>query len=144
MASTVPATKAAIIAAIQARTEITTAGVPVMWGSPTKESDFKSKTEWIWLGNTEQSEEWPGLGPRRDEDYTVEVVTRVYRRGHEEQATEERAWALRDEVAAAVATVRPTHMPVEIERTRQVNTPTEDGWITDLTLTVRVRAIVVQ
>lgn len=144
MASTVPGAKAAMIAAIKANSAITTAGTPVLWGEPTKEGDYKGKTEAIWLGDVDQTEEWPGITQRRDEDYTVGVVIRVIKRGNDEKATEERAWALRDEVAAAMTTVRPSYIQAEIERTTQRNTPTDDAWFTDLTLTVRIRAISVQ
>jgi hypothetical protein len=145
MASTVPATKAAIRAAIQARPAITAAGIPVLWGAPTADRDWAGATEAIWLGDATQTEEWPGLGARRDEDYTIQIGIRVTGYGaDQEQATEERAWELRDEIAAGVATVRPTHMPGEIEATTQRNVPSDDGWWTDLTLTVRVRAITVQ
>jgi hypothetical protein len=148
MASTVPAVKAALKNAIAARANIVTDGVLVVWSEPVDDSDYKDTLEAIWLGNVEQTETWPGLGPRRDEEYTIGVVIRVFQYGDDEQATEERAWVLRDEVVQAVAT-DPTlegllNLGAEVERTEQRNLPAEKAWLAELVLTVRCRTVNVQ
>jgi hypothetical protein len=148
MASTVPAVKAALKTAIAARTVISTAGIPVLWGEPLDKDDWAGGLEAIWLGDVDQSEEWPGLGQRRDEDYTIEVRVSVFQHGDDPQATETRAWALRDEIVEAVrtdATLKSLlNLGAEVQRTTQANTPAEKAWQADLTLTVHCRTVNIQ
>jgi hypothetical protein len=148
MASTVPAVKAALKNAIAARATIVTDKVLVTWSEPVDEADYQGTLEAIWMGDVEQTEEWPGLGPRRDEEYRIGVVIRVFQYGDDEQATETRAWALRDEVVQAVATDATLksllNLGAEVERTEQRNMPAEKAWLAELTLTVRCRTVNVQ
>jgi hypothetical protein len=148
MASTVPAVKAALKNAIAARALIVTDKVAVEWSEPVDEADYKDGLEIIYLGNVEQTEQWPGLGARRDEEFRVGVTVRVYQYGDDEQATEARAWALRDEVVQAVATDATLkgllNLGAEVERTEQRNLPADKAWVAELSLTVRCRTVNIQ
>lgn len=102
MPSSVSAAKAAILAGLQARSGLY--GVALSWGGPTETEDMAP--EGIFFGVTEREQEWQGIGratrPRR-ESYTLEVVAYVIRDGDVERETEERVWALVDEIEALVA-----------------------------------------
>lgn len=138
-ASTIPSAKAALLGLMQgALTD-----VRVTWGGPTSEED--TALEMAHLGNVEQTEEWGALGnQRRDEDYDIEVFILVRQSGDDEQATETRAWAIRELLATALR-ADPTLGGVlskwaEITATTQDNTPLMDGWFTRLRVTVHCEA----
>lgn len=67
------------------------------WGSPTEEEDVTMDS--VYLGETEITDEFRILGATRtDEEYRLRIVVDVRRYGDDEQATEQRAWALHDEI----------------------------------------------
>lgn len=102
--STIPAVKAALVAAFQARPALS--GVQVTWGVP---HDAIAR-EWICVGDVEGRQDSAAIGQqRRDEEYTVLVVVNVVRPSLESaQATAERCFALVAEVEQAL---RPLTAP---------------------------------
>jgi len=99
MASTIPACKAAVLAVLAARAGLT--GVTLSWAGPTKDEDYVE--EMVFLGDVESTSDWAELGTgRRTEDFTVAITVYVERWGDDPQATEERAYALWDEIEDAL------------------------------------------
>jgi hypothetical protein len=69
----------------------------VTWGSPTENEDVALDA--IYFGGTEIADDFRVLGAgRSDETYYLTVVVDVRRFGDDEQATEQRAWVLHDNV----------------------------------------------
>lgn len=138
-----PAAKAALLTAFGAQTGL--AGVRITWGGPTEEDDLAY--EHIWLGRVvREAPEFVAIGQQKiDEDYTVEVVVQARKGGDNEQATEERLWALEAECEAAIRAdlslggVLGQHW-AEIGRAEQVNNPIPNEWVSRVTFTVRCRA----
>jgi hypothetical protein len=91
--------------------------------------------------------EWRTLGAGvRHESYTVELFVVVIEYGDDEQTTEERAFALLNEVSAALAADRflggLLYQPAVIDTIRQDNTPvTLPGWGARITARVRCHAM---
>ncbi len=72
------------------------------------------------------------------------MIVRKYR--DNEQATETRLWALRQEIADAINADTSlggvlNETGARLERTRQENLPTENGWFSRAYLTVRCRSV---
>lgn len=125
--STIPSVKAHLLAHLTAQLP----GVTVTWGGPTAEEDLTD--EMVYFGDVDQDEEDRGFGTTTEE-YTLEIVARVRGYGQgTEQATEERLWQIRQQIADAVN--QDTSLAgllsaegARLERTRQDNLPTENGW----------------
>jgi hypothetical protein len=102
--STIPAVKAAIVSAIQARPAL--AGVQVTWGIP---HDAISR-EWICVGDVIGSQDSAAIGQqRRDESYTVQVIVNVVRPSLEPaRDVSERCFVLVAEIEQAL---RPLSAP---------------------------------
>jgi hypothetical protein len=101
MPSTVPAVKAALLTLLQARPGL--ANVLVSWSGPTKDEDFSSPNgdvEMVFYGDANSDETWQDLSPqlRRTETYRLGVTVYVERWGDDPQSTEQRVYALWDEV----------------------------------------------
>ncbi len=73
-------------------------GAPsIAWGSPTQDEDITLDA--IYFGGVEITDDFRVLGATRtDEQYNLTIVVDVRRYGDDEQATEQRAWQLHDEV----------------------------------------------
>lgn len=140
--STVPAAKAAILTLLQGASGL--AGVKVSWGGPTQLEDVKR--EMVHLGDVEQDEEDRGFNTTT-EDYTLDIVVIVRRHGDNEQATETRLWAIRQEIADLIDTNYTlggvlNETGARVDRTRQENLPTDEGWFSRAYVTVRCRAVI--
>jgi len=103
-ASTVPAVKAALQVQLQARGGLS--GVEVSYGLP--RSQHK---EWIWLADVENhTQEMAAArslatgGPPRNEEYDLLVVIRTERAGRDQKASDERLYALVDEISQQLRT----------------------------------------
>ena len=145
-ASTAPAAKAAILAALAARPAL--ANVQRTWGGPTEEADVRY--EMIHLGPARGAGEWRTLGAgKRHESYTIEVRVIVMKHGDDERATEERAFALLDEVSSALTADRflanggadLLYTPAAIESWEQTNTPMPEQWGAQIVAQVRCEAM---
>jgi hypothetical protein len=90
--STVPAFKSALLAKLNARTNLK--NVQVTYGPPLPPS-----REWIWLGDVAGEQQTAALGnQRREETYDLSVIIGITREGVDQQATTERAFALMAEL----------------------------------------------
>lgn len=99
-ASTAPEAKARILELLAARPAL--AGVRLSWEAPAETTDFNVKNL-IWLGDVQHTGQWQCLGPlTRDESYTIQLTVLAIKLGDDARSTEERAWDLLDEVAAAI------------------------------------------
>lgn len=145
-ATTAPTAKARILTALAARPAL--ASVQRTWGSPVEDEDTAG--EMIFLGRVRGAGEWRTLGAgKRHESYTVELRVVVLQYGDDEQATEERAFALLDEVSAALAAnwflaaggTQLLYKPAAIESWEQANTPTPDQWGAQIIAQVRCEAM---
>lgn len=145
-ASTAPAAKAAILAAITARPALST--VATRWGGPTENEDLAE--EMIYLGPARGTGEWRTLGAgNRHESYTVELRVVVLKYGDDEQVTEERAFDLLDEVSAALNAdkflanggTQLLYTPAAIESWEQTNTPTPEQWSAQIVAQIRCEAM---
>lgn len=115
--STIPAFKAALLAALQQRTGLH--GVEVSWGYP-----FNSQSrEWLFLGNVSGDQTAAALGrQRREESYDLEVIIAVLKPGSrgDIRARTERAF----EIAAEVEDQLRTDASVgQVVRVAQVEGP---------------------
>lgn len=133
-ASTIPAAKAALLSALQARPGLS--GVLVAWGASAKPA---TQSEAIYVDDaTEVEREWISLGAQRlDEIYTlqVRVESTAYGDGSDvRQGVEDRLWTLVAEVEQAVRddlTLGGTlhgkgAKPAGVE---PLTFPTDEGWI---------------
>jgi hypothetical protein len=141
-ATTAPAAKAAILAAIAARPAL--AAITPGWGGPTEESDVTE--EMIYLGRVRGDGEWRTLGAgNRHESYAVELRVVVMKYGDDEQATEERAFALLDEVSAALYADKflggLLYTPAAIESWEQTNNPAPEQWNAQIVAQIRCEAM---
>jgi hypothetical protein len=69
----------------------------IAWGAPSETED--QRFEAIYFGSVELADDFRILGATRsDETYNLPVVVDVHQRGDSEQATEQRAWVLHDEI----------------------------------------------
>lgn len=128
-ASTAPAAKAALKALFAARPGLST--VSVMWEVPTREEQVRN--EMLFFGNVTVDGSWQVMGGlRRDEEYSVALTLQVRREGDDPQATEERAWTLLDEVAAAIASDKYLggllHQAAALTSISQENVATPEDW----------------
>jgi hypothetical protein len=137
-ASTIPAAKAALLTALQARAGLT--GVDVRWGLPAQTPDV---TERVYVGDADNIDrEWAALGGQRvNEDYVLQVIVETFQFGDDQRATEERFWVLVNEVEQALrgdlrlaGTVREAGLDGV---TDQKVGPTDEGW--GATGVVRIR-----
>lgn len=95
-ASKAPAVKAALVTLFDAATAAT-----VTWAAPTDEEDYVA--EMVWLGDVDQEENFRLLGRQSiDEEFTIDVWIQAIKEGDNPQATEERAWAIREECVTAL------------------------------------------
>ncbi len=108
-ATSAPAVKLALLAAFQASTTFTAAGVDVTYGAP---SGTAITQEMIYFGITRERETSAAMGQqRRDERYSVEVIVDVILDGDDPQACEATCLAYVQEIEnilrtrAAMATV---------------------------------------
>lgn len=145
-ATTAPSAKAAILAAIAGRAALST--VQQTWGSPTENEDMAE--EMIFLGPVRGTGEWRTLGAgNRHESYTVELRVVVLKYGDDEQATEERAFALLDEVSAALYAdkflanggTNLLYTPAAVESWEQTNTPMTEQWGAQIIAQIRCEAM---
>lgn len=133
-ASTIPAAKAALLSALQARLGL--AGVLIAWAPPVRPPP---QPEAIYVDDaTDVEREWISLGAQRlDETYTlqVRVETIAYGDGSDiRQAVEERMWVLVAEVEQAVRddlTLGGTlhGKGAKPDGVEPFTYPTDDGWI---------------
>jgi hypothetical protein len=140
-ASTIPAAKAALLTALQARAGLT--GVDVRWGLP---AQTLSANERVYVGDAEEIDRaWVGLGAQRlEENYILQVIVETFQAGDDQRATEERFWVLVNEVEQAVRgdltlaqTVRLAS-PDGIAEARVG--PTDEGWAATGIVRVRCEA----
>ncbi len=145
-ATTAPTAKARILALIAARPNLS--AITPTWGGPTEAEDLAE--EMIYLGRTLGTEEWRTLGAgNRHESYLIAVHVVVLKYGDDEQATEERAFALLDEISAALAAdkflaaggTQLLYTPAAIESWEQTNTPTPDQWGAQIVAQIRCEAM---
>lgn len=143
-ASTIPAAKTALLAAITARPAL--AGVHVAWGIP---AELPSEHERIYVGDAiEVDRSYVNVGAgsaaiKLDEDYTLQVHVETFAGGNEQQATELRLWALVAEVEAAVRSDLTLAGTVRVARPGANDSktlPTDDGWAASATLRLAVQA----
>lgn len=137
--STIPAFKAALLTALQARAALST--VQVTYGAPLP----SPADEYVWLADVDGEQEAAALGAqRREEFYELEVIVAVYRAGADQQATTERAFALvgeLEEVLRADGTVGGTVRFAEVGgplRLEEMASDTHRG--AQVTVTVQARA----
>lgn len=81
--STIPAFKSALVARLQADTDL--AGVQVTYGLPAPKGPDR---EWVWVGNAQATQETAAMGQRRrEEEWTQEVVVSCLTPVRESQET---------------------------------------------------------
>lgn len=98
MATTIYPAKVAVKAMLEGHTWPDTTP-KVAWGEPVKTEDFSPNGEILFLADVEVEDEFIVLGAQRlDETFALRVVIDVFKYGPDEQSTEARAWALRDEI----------------------------------------------
>lgn len=140
-ASSIPAFKAALLAALQARSNLK--GVQVTYGGPWPFPE----PEWIWLAGVTGNQAAAAVGnQRREERYQLSILIRVTQTGNESaQPTTERCFALFNEIeqtlradATVGGAVRESYPTGPIELGEDV---TEDGsqWVSELLVTVEAR-----
>ncbi len=103
MASAVPAAKTTIKTLLTAHTwPVSTPDI--RWGQPTEGEDWPAGGEVIYMGDTRPAtDQFVVLGANRlDEAFVIPVVADVRQYGDDEEATEKRAWVLRDEIVAVL------------------------------------------
>jgi hypothetical protein len=100
MASSVPAVKSAVIGLLSAHAW--PASKPtVTWGGPTENEDFTQ--EMVYMAPAPGSDEYTVLGMGRvDEAFTLPIVVDVFQYGDDLQATETRAYQVRDEIVKII------------------------------------------
>jgi hypothetical protein len=139
-ASTIPAAKAALLTAIQARVAL--AGVHVAWGVP---ADLPAEPERIYVGDAvDVSRVWASLGAYRlDESYTLQVHVETFAGGNDQRTVEERLWVLVNEVEQAVRGDLTLAGAVRVTRPDPIDSrtlPTDDGWAASATWRLAVEA----
>lgn len=133
-ASTIPAAKAALLSALQARVALV--DVVVAWGLPAKPPQ---QSEAIYVDDAIDVErDWVSLGARRlDERYTLQVRVETIAYGDDSdlrQTVEERMWVLvaeieqtvRDDLTLGGTLYGTTAKPAGVE---PLTFPTDTGWI---------------
>lgn len=141
MASSIPAFKAALFTALQARPNLAT--VQVTYGGPWP----MPEGEWIWLAGVSGQQEAAAIGnQRREERYRLNILIRVTQTGNESaQPTTERCFALFNEIEQTLRadptqgqSVRESYPTGPIELAEDV---TSDGsqWVSELLVTVEAR-----
>ena len=145
-ATTAPLAKARILTALAARPAL--ADVARRWGGPTENEDLKG--ELIHLGKTTGTGEWKTLGAgKRHESYLIALHVLVLQWGDNEQAAEERAFALLDEVSAALYAdkflaaggTQLLYTPAAIESWEQSNVPMPKQWGAQIVAQIRCEAM---
>jgi hypothetical protein len=131
VATTIYPAKVALKAALIANTWPTTTP-QISWGEPTRAEDVSPNGELIFLADVEVSDDFLTLGHSRlDETFALRVVIDVWKQGHDEQATEARAWVLRDEVVdllRANPTLGGAINRITGFRARPASVPHSNGW----------------
>lgn len=133
-ASTIPAAKAALLGALQARVAL--ADCYVAWGLPAKPPP---QSEAIYVDDAvDVQREWVSLGAQRlDERYTLQVRVETIAYGDDSalrQSVEERMWVLvaaveqcvRDDLTLGGTLYGTTATPAGVE---PLTFPTDNGWI---------------
>jgi len=128
-ASTVPATKAAILALLRARPSLNL--VSITWGEPTESEDLAD--ELIFFEDpVVRTPLWGPLGAPNpiDEEYILVLKVRNRLFGDEQQATEERCWALVYEIEQSLRGARPAGMlkPIDFGEQEYRTNQLSDGW----------------
>jgi hypothetical protein len=145
--STIPAAKAALLAAIQARSALATAYVA--WAGPTAPSQI-AQPDRVYLTDTiDISRVWSGIGQQRIvETYTLVVVAESVQAGDDPQGTELRMWGLLNEVEQAVradvtlaSTIRRGALSGDIPNP-QMGPGDDDHWIARAFLHVDCEAVI--
>ena len=143
MASSVPNAKGALRDLLQAHTFPGTQP-QVTWSQPTEHEDYGSY-ELIYMGDSPPiAETYRVLGHTRlDEEYTIRLFVDVYKYGDDEEATERRAYQLRDHVVSVVnlnQTLSGTVNRVNGFLVTPANTPGGNTWHTRLLIEIAVVA----
>jgi hypothetical protein len=117
----------------------------VRWGEPTKAEDLTGDNlEFLFFGETTVTYTKRGArGTNDGETYPLRVVIDVREYGDDEQATEERAWALSDELKALLNENRTLGGVISHWSdftARQVNVPATETWRTQIVVDVSVQA----
>jgi hypothetical protein len=115
----------------------------VRWGQPGTD-DYGTNLEFVYFGETTLTRTKRGLqGSNHGETYPLRVVIDVRTYGDDEQATEERAWLMCDQVEALLESNR-TFGGVASHwsdfTARQVNVPAPESWRTQIVVDVSVQA----
>lgn len=80
-------------------------GVTVTRGGPTKRIEADTEMVYLASGLSEADAELPAIGAtRRDDEYVIELQVYVYKRGDDEDGTEQRCETISDEVVTALFT----------------------------------------
>lgn len=97
MAAPVPAAKTALKALLEAWSW--SGGTPVIrWGAPTESEDWSP--ELIYFGDAfdVSDENWRLGDMAHDQAFTLRIIVDVYQAGDDEQAAEQRAWDLFEQI----------------------------------------------
>lgn len=128
-ASTIPAAKAALLAALQARPAL--AAAHVARGIPAKPAARKER---VYIGNARDVQRtWAGLGGQRlDETYVLDLVIECFRSGDDQAGTEVRLWELVNEIELTVRadlTLAGTVRSCRPDGSTEETGPDEGGWL---------------
>lgn len=139
--STIPAFKAALLTALEARAAL--AKVQVSYGPPLPQPS----AEWIWLGDADGEQDAAAFGhSRREETFALTLMVGVKRGGNGQQAATERAFEIAEEIenelrtnADVTATVRLAEIkgPIKLE---ELASPDGTSRGAHLTITIRASA----
>lgn len=127
-ASTVPAAKAAILALLRARPALN--AVAITWGEPTESEDLADELIFFEDPVTRQPN-WGHLGALNiDEEYILVLKVRNRIFGDDQQAAEERCWALVFEVEQQLRGAKPAGMlkPIDFGEQEYRTNALSDGW----------------
>jgi hypothetical protein len=120
-------------------------GTPdVRWGQPTETDDYGTNLEFLYFGETTLTRSKRGVqGSNDGETYPLRVVIDVRAYGDDEQATEQRAWDLSDQLEQILAANRTLNGAIRHWSdftARQVNVPAPETWRTQIVVDVSVSA----
>lgn len=150
MPSSVPPTKQAILALLQAHTwPVFTPDI--RWGGPTNLDDYSQGGEMIYFAEIVDYDDDPrDLGAQTNqESYGVVMYIDVVQYGDDEQATDVRAWQLHSELRGLLHANHnlisdPGEMTVMLgsRSARQANVPLPEQWLSRIVVTQDVTAVV--
>jgi hypothetical protein len=152
-ASSIPAAKAALLAAIRAQALTTNSPIAnayVDWSGPADPSQAPQVDRVFLTDTVAITREWgPGIGQQRIvENYTLQIVVETVVAGNDPQATEVRLWSLVNEVEQAVrADVKlggtvPRGALVGDIPAQQMGPADDDHWLARATLHVVCEAVI--